>query len=194
METNSPKLKASLLAFVSASLLAVAVQASTVRVSDDDGRINVNTTPTLGATANIAARLGTWNGATFTVASTAAGYFDNDLRELSATVSANANSGVGINQGSAFALAIYNAASTAAYSSSIAQAILTDTSWIMPLLDFSLTNNSFQLTGNTVARVGSYNFNGGDQIITLALIPEPSSLSLLAVGAFGLWISRRKRS
>jgi len=194
METNSPKLKTSLLAFVSASLLAVAVQASTVRVSDNDGRINVNTTPTLGATANIAARLGTWNGETFTVASTAAGYFDNDLRELSATVSANANSGVGINQGSAFALAIYNAASTAAYSSSIAQAILTDTSWIMPLLDFSLTNNSFQLTGNTVARVGSYNFNGGDQIITLALIPEPSSLSLLAAGAFGLWISRRKRS
>jgi len=193
MQTNSPKLKTSLLAFVSASLLAVAAQASTVKVFDDDALITVNTTPALGATANIAARLGTWNGSTFTVASTAAGYFDNDLKELSATVSANANSGVGINQGSAFALAIYNAASTAAYSSSIAQAILTDTSWIMPLLDFSLTTNNFQLTGSTVARVGSYNFNGGNQIITLALIPEPSSLSLLAAGAFGLWIARRKR-
>lgn len=193
MQANHPKVKTSLLAIVSAALLSAA-QASTVKVFDNDGLIAVNTTPALGATASIAARLGTWNGSTFTAASTAAGYFDNDLKELSATVSASANSAVGINQGTAFALAIYNASTTTAYSSSIAQAILTDTSWIMPLLDFSLTINNFQLTGSTVARVGSYNYNGGNQIITLASIPEPSSLSLMAAGAFGLWIARRKRS
>ncbi|NDC01179.1 MAG: hypothetical protein EBZ83_07160, partial [Verrucomicrobia bacterium] len=184
MQANHPKVKTSLLAIVSAALLSAAAQASTVKVFDNDGLIAVNTTPALGATASIAARLGTWNGSTFTAASTAAGYFDNDLKELSATVSASANSAVGINQGTAFALAIYNASTTTAYSSSIAQAILTDTSWIMPLLDFSLTINNFQLTGSTVARVGSYSFNGGNQIITLASIPEPSSLSLLAAGAF----------
>ncbi|NBQ65101.1 MAG: PEP-CTERM sorting domain-containing protein [Verrucomicrobia bacterium] len=194
MQANHPKVKTSLLAIVSAALLSAAAQASTVKVFDNDGLIAVNTTPALGATASIAARLGTWNGSTFTAASTAAGYFDNDLKELSATVSASANSAVGINQGTAFALAIYNASTTTAYSSSIAQAILTDTSWIMPLLDFSLTINNFQLTGSTVARVGSYNYNGGNQIITLASIPEPSSLSLMAAGAFGLWIARRKRS
>jgi len=194
MQNQSMKSKYKvLIAVLTATLLAAGTQASTVKVSDVDGLISVNTVPALGGTDSIAARLGTWNGSTFTAAPTAAGYFDNDLKELSATISASANSTVGINQGSTFALAIFNAPSASSYSSTLAQAVLTDASWIMPLLDFSLTTNNFQLTANTVAQIGSYNFNGGNQLITLAVIPEPSSFSLLLTGLLGLWGATRKR-
>ena len=167
-------------------------QASTVRIFDSS--LTINNSPALSSTAVIGARLGVWNGTSFTAAplSVAAGYFDNDLVELSATISASANSTVGINAGNLFALAIYNAPSTSAYSAVVNQAILTDASWIMPALDFSLTVNNFALTANTVARVGTYSFNGGNNIIGLGVIPEPSSASLLALGTLGLWLMRRK--
>jgi hypothetical protein len=165
-------------------------QASTVRIFDDS--LSVNSVPVIGATASIGARLGTWNGTSFTAppSSVAAGYFDNDLKELSATISASANATVGINQGNAFAIAIYDAASTAAYSSSLRQAVLRDPSWIMPTLDFSLTVNNFFLTANTTALVGTYDFNGGNQQI--GLIPEPSAASLMLLGVAALFASRKR--
>ena len=173
---------------------SVPAQASTVRIFDTS--LTVNNTPALSSTAIIGARLGVWNGTSFTAAplGVAAGYFDNDLVELSASISSAANSTVGINSGDLFALAIYNSASTSAYSSGVNQAILTDASWIMPAFDFSLTQSTFGLTANTVARVGTYNFNGGNNIIGLSVIPEPSSASLMALGSLGLWLTRRKKS
>lgn len=183
---------------LSGMICAVAItgssQASTVRIFDTS--LSVSNTPALSSTAVIGARLGVWNGTSFTAApiSVAAGYFDNDLVELSATISASANATVGINAGDLFALAIYNAASTTAYSTAVNQAILTDASWIMPALDFSLTVNNFSLTANTVARVGTYNFNSGNNLIGLAVIPEPSSASLLVLGSLGLWLARRKKA
>lgn len=181
---------------VAAVLVALTLpgQASTVKIFDTS--LTVNNTPALSSTAVIGARLGVWNGTSFTAApiSVAAGYFDNDLVELSATISASANATVGINPGDLFALAIYNASSSAAYSTAVTQAILTDAAWIMPALDFSLTVNNFNLSANTIARVGTYNFNSGNNLIGLALIPEPSSASLVALGSLGLWLARRKRS
>jgi hypothetical protein len=176
------------------TVLAMPGQASTVRIFDTS--LTVNNTPALSSTAIIGARLGVWNGTSFTAApiSVASGYFDADLVELSASISASSNATVGINSGNLFALAIYNAASTSAYSTGVNQAVLTDASWIMPAFDFSLTVNTFGLTANTVAQVGSYNFNGGNNIIGLAVIPEPSSATLLALGSMGLWLIRRKKN
>lgn len=193
MKNQNPSMKKVLISLATVLIFSQGVQASSVRISDIDGLISVNMTPALGATANIAARLGTWNGTSFTTAPfTAGGYFDNDLKELSATVSASSNAGVGIAQGTQLALAIYNSPSTTAFSTSVARAVLTDTSWIMPLLDFSLSTTNFELLNSTTAVFGTYSFNAGNQQI--GLIPEPSSASLFGVGALALWLVRRKRS
>ena len=168
-------------------------QAEVVKISDLDGLITVINTPALGATDTIAARIGLWNGTTFTsVGNTVgAGYFDNDLRELSATISSASNP-VGYTSGTLLALAIYNAPSTTDYSVSFNRAILTDSSWTMPTLAFGTgTKASYSLTANTVAQFGSYSFNGGNQTITL--VPEPSTGALMVIGAIGLLAQRRFR-
>jgi hypothetical protein len=165
-------------------------QATAIKIYDDS--LSVIASPALSSNAVIAARLGIWNGTTFSPALTGvSGYFDNDLKELSTSISASDNSLVGINAGQSFALAIYNLSSTSNYSSVVAQAILTDTSWIMPALTFGLSETVLPMTSSTVATVGSYSWNGGNQNITLALIPEPSSASLLALGLAGLLGIRR---
>lgn len=192
MKNQIPSMQKVLMGLATALLLSQSVKASTVKIFDNDGLIAVNMTPALGATATIAARLGTWNGTTFTMAPiTAAGYFDNDLKDLAATVSASSNAGVGINQGTQLALAIYNSPSTTAYSTAVARAVLTDVSWIMPLLDFSTSTTSFSLLNTTTAVIGTYSFNGGNQQI--GLIPEPSTASLFGFGALVLWVVRKKK-
>jgi hypothetical protein len=192
MKSKISSIKKVLMGLAIVFILGKTAQASTVRISDLDGLIAVNMTPTLGAAATIAARIGTWDGTSFTMAPlTAAGYFDNDLKELSATVSAADNTGVGINQGVQLALAVYNSPSSTAYSTSVARAVLTDTSWIMPTLVFGTGVTNFQLLSSTTAVFGTYSFNGGNQQI--GLIPEPSSASLFGAGALVLWFVRRKR-
>lgn len=165
-------------------------QATSIKIYDDS--LSVIASPALSDTSVIAARLGIWNGTTFTPALAGiSGYFDNELKELAASISASDNAVVGINAGQSFALAIYNLSSTSNYSAVVQQAILTDTSWIMPTLEFGLAETILPMTSNTVAAVGTYSWNGGNQSITLDLIPEPSSVSLLALGFAGLLGIRR---
>lgn len=176
------------LAFLASASIS---QATSIKIYDDS--LSIISTPALTSTEVIAARLGIWNGTTFTPATAGvSGYFDNDLKELSASISASDNVTVGITAGQSFALAIYNLSSTSNYTSAARQAILTDASWIMPALTFGLSETVLPMTTSTVASVGSYAWNGGNQIITLALIPEPSAMSLLSIGLVSLLGVRRK--
>jgi hypothetical protein len=169
------------------------VQAEAVKIADLDGFITVVNTPVLGPTESIGARLGLWDGTTFTSVGNVVGkgFFDNENKDLSAEISASSNPS-GYATGTLLALAIYNSAPTADYSSSVNRAILTDASWIMPTLAFGTTTKAtYGLTANTIAQVGTYSYNSGNQTITL--IPEPSTGALMALGAVGMIALRRLR-
>jgi hypothetical protein len=170
-------------------------QAETVQILDNDGFISVLNTPSLGATEVIGVRWGKWdsvNSIFTSVGNTVgAGYYDNDLRELSATISSALNPS-GFASGSLLALAIYASSSVNDYSASYRQAILTNSAWVMPTLAFGLnTVANYTLNSSTTAVVGQFNYNSNDQVITL--VPEPSTGALMMIGAAGLVALRRLR-
>ena len=71
-------------------------------------------------------------------------------------------------------------------------AILTNTSWIMPTTTGSGTDfTPFTLSAGTTAVLGSLDL--ANKGITMALIPEPSAASLLALGLAGLVALRARR-
>ncbi|NBU68851.1 MAG: PEP-CTERM sorting domain-containing protein [Verrucomicrobia bacterium] len=169
------------------------LKAESVKIADLDGLITVVNIPGLGATQTIGARIGLWNGTTFTSSGNivGSGYFDNDLKELSAGISSASNPS-GFAAGTLLALAIYNDVSTADFSTTVNRAILTDASWLMPTLAFgTAVKATFGLTANTTAVVGGYSYNGGNQTITL--VPEPSTGALMALSAVGMIALRRLR-
>ena len=177
-------------------LLANQIQGHATSVKIYDDSFSVTSIPALGVDEMIAARIGTWSGGVFTSGLTGTGFYDNSLNELSATLSASSNSTVGISSGTLLALAIYKSTSGTPYSDAVLQAVLTDSTWVMPALVFGLTETVYAPTANAVAVVGSYNFSGGNQLVTLtnlAAIPEPSVASLLALGTVGLVALRVRR-
>jgi hypothetical protein len=176
-------------------LFANQIPAHATSVKIDDLSFNVSVSPALG-TEMIAARIGTWSAGVFTAGIGGAGFYDNEFNELNTTLSAVSNSEVGISSGTLLALAIYKSTSGTPYSDAVLQAVLTDSTWVMPTLEFGLTQTIYAPTANAVAVVGSYDFAGGNQIVTLtnlAAIPEPSVASLLALGTVGLVALRVRR-
>lgn len=81
---------------------------------------------------------------------------------------------------------------TANGSNGLQAAVLTNASWIMPLTSGTDPSSTpYSLSTGTTAVIGAL-----DQInkgVTLAVIPEPSSLSLVCVGLFGLLEAKRKK-
>jgi len=100
--------------------------------------------------------------------------------------------------GSLLYAAIYNLPEGSTYNMTIAQAILTDPSWVAPTFTFSTPTLTFNLTANTTtvltngAGQGLYNYNGGSPEVTLA-IPEPTTMALLAGSLTAIMVLRRRR-
>jgi len=197
---NSPFKKFFFFVLFSATCVFSSSRASLVGVRDIDGNLTVllNGTPYVDTAMDLAVRVGSWNAGTsvFTLnpASANGGFFSPDTSfNLSATLEADDNLVTGPN-GTPFTIGIYNQdalSGNPALASSQPLAVLTDTSWVLPSFTTGGSQTWFALGNTTTAVRGTYDFNGGSQIITL--VPEPSTGSLLMIGAAGLVALRRLR-
>lgn len=177
-------------------------RAETLSIFDDT--FSIISAPT-SATV-LGARWGLWSGSSFVQAVTSGanlGYVDISSPELSITLNQVDNSVYTV--GTQLSVAIYgnNGVSdsqavnfaTAAGLSGFKYAVLTDPSWLVPTFTVSASFVDFNLTASTTAQYGSYSYNGGNQQITTAAVPEPSTYALLAMSgvAFGGYVIRRRR-
>jgi len=166
-----------------------------------DDMFTISGLPTGFNSSILSARWGVWNSGSSTfvqavTSSVAAGYVDIATPELSVTLSQINNSIY--TAGTQMALAIF--ATSAGDSQALNWGgsipaylgIFTDTSWVAPSFSNSPAFVNFTLTANTTALVGGYAFNAGNQ--TLTLIPEPSSMTLGALGLVSILALRRKNS
>lgn len=174
-------------------------KAETLSIYDDSFSIFIGTVQV--NTKLLSGRWGVWSDASssFTqlVTSTAnKGYVDTAVGAPELSIEINQTSNTNYAIGTALALAIFtdNSADAQAlnYTSSIAaSAIFTNPSWTVPTFNNNATYINWALDIGTVAKLGQFNFNGGNQVITL--VPEPSSASLLLIGtAIALGASRRR--
>lgn len=179
-------------------LWAAPIKAETITV--DDTTFSVGNVPAGAVGGVLSGRWGIWNAgsSSFVQAVTTslnAGYADLSGPELAITL--NQTTAGNYSAGTAMALAIFTNGSADSsalnWSAATRGIVLTDASWVAP----SWANNAimvpFNFSANTIARIGSYNYNGGSEIFTLAVIPEPSSLSLIALGGLGLVAFRGRR-
>ena len=178
---------------------ASALKAETISIYDST--FSVNGVPIGAAGGVLSGRWGTWNASTSTftqqvTTSIAAGYVDlsTSPAELSVTLSQINNN---VYNGSLLALAIFTDGSADAsglnYSNSYVRAILTDAAWTTPSFSNTPAFVNWSFSANTQAVVGSFNWGGVGGTDTLTLVPEPSTASLMMLGAAGLVALRRLR-
>jgi len=190
------------------TLSVVNLRAETVSIYDDS--FTVNLPSGIGTGGILSGRWGTWNAGTGTftqqiTSSAAGGYVDLSVtpRELSIILNQTLNfgqtsgavSGV-YTPGTLLALAIFTDDASADrqasnYVSTWARAILTDEAWVTPTFANNANSVDYVFSANTVAQVGSFSYNGGNEVITL--VPEPSTGALMMIGAAGLVALRRLR-
>jgi hypothetical protein len=184
------------LATFALGLMIVSAKSETLTL--DDITFTVNNVPAGAAGGILSGRWGTWDSgsSTFIQSVTSAlnaGYVDLSGPELSITLNQTTNGTY--TAGTALALAIFTNGSADAqalnFSSATSGVVLTDAAWVAP----SFANNANMLpkvfSNSTVARIGSFTYSAsGNDILTLAVIPEPSSLSLLAMGSLALVCAR----
>lgn len=199
---QKPTLKAIFIASVIASFCAPVTRAETISLYDDTFSVRVGTTTLPTSEPMFSALWGTWNATTLAfapivaISSSNTGYVDLSSPELSVAI--NQTSNANISAGSQLSLAIYRVALQTVggnalsgnYSSSATMAVLTDLAWVVPAFANNANPVPFTFTSNTSALVGSYSFNGGNEIVTL--IPEPSSMSLMVIGLASVLAFRRK--
>lgn len=155
----------------------------------------------------LSGRWGIWDDVskifTQTITSTAnRGYVETTTGAPELAIEVNQTSNSIYTVGTALALAIFSDnptssnASALNYASAITspnsvQGIFTNPNWTVPTFNNNAIYVNYLLDANTVAQVGTFNFNGGNQ--TLTLIPEPTSSSLLLVGVSWVLASYRRR-
>jgi len=195
------KIKSSFLILMLAAF-GQSTKASTISLQDFNFNIIISGT---SFNAGLSGVWGTWNSGTSTftpVQSTwgqGYGYVATDPELLITLNQTDQATGYQIANGSPLALGIYNFPdqSTAgapgwgnAVSSGLARAVLTDVSWTAPTWTPTGNDKVVSFTANTVAQLGSFSYNSGNEIITL--IPEPSTASLAVLG-FGTLLAYRRR-
>jgi hypothetical protein len=122
------------------------------------------------------------------------GYNDPSSPEISALLSLGNN--VDIAAGTQLALNLTFLADDSNYVSAVKEVILTDATWVAPTFALVGPEVAVAFTSSTTALKGSYSFNGGNEVFTIApAIPEPSTYAALAgVAVLGLAALRRRRA
>jgi hypothetical protein len=147
----------------------------------------------------LSGRWGTWDAGTSTftqlVTNTLnAGYVDLSGPEMSITLNQTSNSVYASNTLLAFAIFTDGSADsqTLSYSPSYNyKAVLIDPLWKAVTFANNANFVNYVFSSNTSAVIGSYSYNGGNEVI--ALVPEPSTGALMMIGAAGLVALRRLR-
>jgi hypothetical protein len=117
------------------------------------------------------------------------GYFDGSTPEWSAAIDLGDNALYPVN--TQLSVIAYNVLDNVNPSTATQAAIFTDTAWkITASAGADPTQNYFAIGGSTSALVGS--ITGGN--VYMAVIPEPSTLSLTGLGLVCLMGGRRSRS
>lgn len=172
---------------ISRLLLAVGlwvapVQAETIII--DDSSFSVANVPSASLGGVLSGRWGIWEAASSSFVQTVtsslnAGYVDLSSPELSITL--NQITALNHPAGSSMALAIFTDGSADAQGLNFASAthrlVLTDASWVAPNWANNANMVTFSFSSNTVARIGSFLFNGGNERFGLAGISHPVILS-----------------
>jgi PEP-CTERM motif len=197
----------------SACALAYA-QAGSVTVEDFTATAYYPNSSTLLGNSTISAIWGTYSSGVFTplLANTQqdnnTGYFVQTTvpanKEFTVTFTQSDNTS--IIAGTQMFVSIYNipgGASFTTWTSSTAQVVLTDPTWLAPTFTVSTPALTWSLTANTTAQTLSslsgsgssqYNYNAGAPKVTL--VPEPSTYALLGMSALALggYVVRRRRA
>jgi len=190
-------MKNKILATITVCLVAVQIQASSVKIIDDSLSVLVSGVAYTNTASDLGARLGVWNAgtSTFTQFAGSGGYYSADLGELSTILDKTSNVAP-YTANTQFSIAVYNKAANLDFASDVAFAVLTDSTWRIPAFDLGTSVTTFGLTESTTALAGSYNYGSGNQtigLVNLAAVPEPSVASLFALGTVGLVALRARR-
>ena len=222
IKINTMKSKILLLVFLTgfvsisnASTISILDKSYTINAFNSNLSAVVPWSPTYGANGDyLTAVFGTWSSNLFTPFYTQAlsavnpalnlGYGYAEVRNGTAStdglsVSLNQtspSSGLNIAAGTQVALAIFNKPDTSAvawkdYSGSV-KAVLTDTTWTVPTWTLTGNDKTFAFTASTEALMGAFTYSASG-FDTITLIPEPSTASLMAIGAIGLIALRVRR-
>jgi len=167
------------------------VSASNLAIFDDSFSLFNGSTQVTGIA--LSAVWGTWSGTAFIpnqniYADGGFGYADLAGPELNVII--NRVDQTQYVAGTQMSLAIFNKPDLSNWDATVAKVVLTDTSWIAPAWSLVGGDVNLNFTVNTSALLGSYSFNGGNEIITM--IPEPNAASLLITAALGILLRKRK--
>jgi len=185
------KLAVSFLAFLAAFSSIGPVKASNLSIFDDSFSLYNGSTR---VTSIVSAVWGSWNAGSFLpnqsiYANGGFGYADASSTAPELNVIINRVDQSQYAAGTQMALAIFNLPDLSNWNASVAKVVVTDASWIAPAWSLVGGDVDVAFTANTTALIGNYNFNSGNQILTM--IPEPSSLSLMI--AAGLFFLRKRK-
>jgi hypothetical protein len=166
-------------------------EASNLAIFDDSFSLFNGSTQ---VTSAVAAVWGTWSGGSFLpnqaiYANGGFGYADMSGPELNVII--NRVDQTQYTAGTQMALAIFNLPDLSNWNASVAKAVVTDTSWVAPAWSLVGGDVDVVFTSNTTALLGLFDYNAGNEVVTM--IPEPSTLSLVAAAGF-CFLRRRKSS